>query len=98
MSGSSKPLRCWPTVTPSPVLTPLTPDTRHLIDAARGGVVDESALIAALCAGRIGAAALNVFENEPHVNPALLDTPNRLLAVDNVAAVLAGRPALTSVR
>uniref|UniRef100_A0A5Q5BIH2 D-isomer specific 2-hydroxyacid dehydrogenase, NAD-binding protein n=2 Tax=unclassified Mycobacterium TaxID=2642494 RepID=A0A5Q5BIH2_MYCSS len=113
------------------VLTPLTPETRHLIDAAaldrmkstaylvntaRGGVVDESALIDALRAGRIGGAALDVFENEPHVNPALLDAPNLVLtphiasageatrdamgvlAVDNVAAVLAGRPALTPVR
>lgn len=112
------------------VLTPLTPETRHLIDAAalarmkptaylvntaRGGVVDEAALIDALAAGRIGGAALDVFENEPHVNPALLDAPNLvltphiasageatrdamgILAVDNVAAVLAGRPALTPV-
>jgi lactate dehydrogenase-like 2-hydroxyacid dehydrogenase len=113
------------------VLTPLSAETRHLIDAAalarmkpgahlvntaRGGVVDEAALIAALHAGRIGGAALDVFENEPHVNPALLDAPNLvltphiasagaatrdamgLLAVDNVAAVLAGRPALSPVR
>lgn len=112
------------------VLTPLTPETRHLIDAAaldrmkptaylvntaRGGVVDETALIDALAAGRISGAALDVFENEPHVNPALLDAPNLVvtphiasagaatrdamgvLAVDNVAAVLAGRPALTPV-
>jgi lactate dehydrogenase-like 2-hydroxyacid dehydrogenase len=113
------------------VLTPLTPETRHLVDAAaldrmkptaylvntaRGGVVDETALIEALTEGRIGGAALDVFENEPHVNPALLDAPNLVLtphiasageatrdamgvlAVDNVAAVLAGRPALTPVR
>lgn len=113
------------------VLTPLTPETRHLIDAAalsrmkptaylvntaRGGIVDEAALIDALTAGRISGAALDVFENEPHVNPALLDAPNLvltphiasagestrdamgILAVDNVAAVLAGRPALTPVR
>jgi lactate dehydrogenase-like 2-hydroxyacid dehydrogenase len=112
------------------VLTPLTPQTRHLVDAAalarmkptaylvntaRGGVVDETALVEALTAGRISGAALDVFENEPHVNPALLDAPNLvltphiasageatrdamgILAVDNVAAVLAGRPALTPV-
>ncbi|MHC9297261.1 2-hydroxyacid dehydrogenase [Mycobacterium sp. LTG2003] len=113
------------------VLTPLTPQTHHLIDAAalakmkptaylintaRGGVVDESALMAALHESRLRGAALDVFENEPDVDPALLDAPNLvltphiasageatrdamgILAVDNAAAVLAGKPALTPVR
>jgi len=113
------------------VLTPLTPQTRHLIDAAalaamkptaylintaRGGVVDETALIDALKTGQIAGAALDVFEGEPHVNPALLDAPNLvltphiasageatrdamgILAIDNAAAVLAGKPPLTPVR
>jgi lactate dehydrogenase-like 2-hydroxyacid dehydrogenase len=113
------------------VHTPLTPRTQHLIDAdalramkstaylintARGGVVDESALIAALHSGQIRGAALDVFEGEPHVNPGLLEAPNLvmtphtasageatrdamgILAIDNAAAVLAGRPPLTPVR
>lgn len=76
---------------------PLTPQTRHLIDgaaiaqmrpgsilinAARGGVVDEAALIEALRARRLGGAALDVFESEPLTaasGAAWLDLPNLLL-------------------
>ncbi|MEU0495587.1 D-glycerate dehydrogenase [Mycobacterium sp. NPDC006124] len=83
------------------VHTPLTPETRHLIDAsaleamkptaylvntARGGVVDETALMAALHGGEIRGAALDVFEGEPRVDPALLDTPGLVLTPHTASA------------
>jgi len=74
---------------------PLTDATRHLIDAesietmkpgavivntCRGPLIDEDALVAALHSGRIGAAALDVFEAEPlAADAALRDAPNVLL-------------------
>jgi lactate dehydrogenase-like 2-hydroxyacid dehydrogenase len=73
---------------------PATPDTRHLMDArrlalmkptaflintARGDVVDEAALIAALKAGTIAGAALDVYEREPVVSPELLTMENVVL-------------------
>jgi glyoxylate reductase len=73
---------------------PLTPETRHLVGArelnlmkptaflintARGPVVDEEALVAALKACRIAGAGLDVFAHEPNVPAALIDMPNVVL-------------------
>ncbi len=113
------------------VHTPLTPQTHHLFDreafrrmrctavlvnAARGPVVDEEALVWALRKGEIAGAGIDVYEREPRVHPGLLELRERVvlaphigsatgttrralaeLAVDNVLAVLAGRPPVNPV-
>lgn len=75
--------------------SPLTEETKHLIceatiakmkdgvmlvNTARGGLVDERALAAALESGKVAAVALDVFENEPPVGSPMLHAPNTLLS------------------
>lgn len=50
-----------------------------LLNVARGGILDEADVAAALLAGRIAGAAIDVFEQEPPVGSPLLDAPNTLL-------------------
>jgi D-3-phosphoglycerate dehydrogenase len=79
---------------------PLTPETRHyigenelklmkktavLINASRGPVVDEKALLKALQEKQIWAAGLDVFENEPQIEPGLLELDN-VVVVPHIAS------------
>ena len=85
---------------------PLTPETHHMIDdaalrlmqrhvylinTARGEIVDEAALAAALARGGIAGAGLDVFANEPAIDQALLDAPNVALLPHLGSATFEGR-------
>jgi len=53
--------------------------TAYLINASRGKMVDEQALVDALKVGTISGAALDVYEFEPEINPGLLELDNVVL-------------------
>ena len=94
----------------------LLPPGAIVVNTARGGLVADDDLIAALKSGRIAAAGLDVFAGEPKLNPEYISLKNTfllphigsatietrtamgMLALDNVDAVLNGRPAPTLVR
>lgn len=57
----------------------------RLVNAARGGVINETALIEALDSGKVAFAALDVFENEPNPNKALLSHP-KIAATPHIGA------------
>jgi glyoxylate reductase len=88
---------------------PLLPDTRHLMNAerfarmkdtaylvnsARGPIVDEAALVDALREGKIAGAGLDVFENEPEVDPGLLELDNVVLLPHLGSATIETRTAM----
>ena len=60
-------------------LAKMRPDS-YIVNTARGEVIDEAALAAALKAGVISGAGLDVYEGEPDPHPDLLDLPNVILA------------------
>lgn len=93
------------------LLLPSTPATRHaigaaelaqmkpdavLVNAGRGGIVDDSALAVALADGRLAAAALDVYEGEPAVHPGLLALDNVVLSPHIASATATTRRAMTA--
>lgn len=94
------------------LVLPLTRENRHaigaaelarmkpsavLINIARGGVVDDAALVAALSEGRLAAAGLDVFENEPALHPLLPTLDNVVLTPHIASASVDTRRAMTSL-
>ncbi|MFZ4110784.1 MAG: 2-hydroxyacid dehydrogenase, partial [Polymorphobacter sp.] len=88
---------------------PHTPETHHMIgakqfalmqrqayiiNAARGEIVDENALCQALATGKIAGAGLDVFENEPAVDPRLMELPGVVLIPHMGSATFEGRQAM----
>ncbi len=84
---------------------PFTPATRHVIDSAclaalppgsfvvntaRGGLIDEAALLAALDSGHVAGAGLDVFETEPPLPTDPLRRHPRVIVTPHVAGVTAG--------
>ena len=87
----------------------LTPETRHLVDerllerfkpdailvnTSRGALIDTPALVAALRAGRLAAAALDVYEHEPAIEPELLELENVVLVPHIGSATARARDAM----
>jgi glyoxylate reductase len=93
------------------VHAPFTPETRGLIGAAelkligpggvlintsRGRLVDSEAVAAALESGALGAAGLDVYENEPEISPRLLEAPRCVLLPHIGSATVAARDAMAN--
>ena len=68
--------------------------TAYLINTARGAHVDEEALVKALREGEIAGAAMDVYEHEPHITPALLELDNVVLSPHTGTGTWEGRIAM----
>lgn len=71
--------------------------TAVLVNIARGGVVDDAALVAALSEGTIAAAGLDVYENEPALNPGFLQLENVVLTPHIASSTRQARTAMASL-
>ena len=71
--------------------------TATLVNIARGGIVDDAALAAALRDGQISAAGLDVFEGEPVLNAALLELSNVVLTPHIASATMTTRLAMANL-
>ena len=71
--------------------------TATLVNIARGGIVDDAALAAALRQGVIAAAGLDVYEGEPMVHPDLLAVPNVVLTPHIASATMPTRLAMAQL-
>jgi gluconate 2-dehydrogenase len=80
----------------APELLQMKP-TATLINIARGGIVDDAALAAALRNKTIAAAGLDVFEGEPSVHPDLLTVPNVVLTPHIASATMPTRLAMANL-
>jgi len=65
----------------------------YLINASRGGIVDEDALVDALEAGRLAGAGLDVWQHEPEIDPRLLALPNVVMTPHMGSATFESRSA-----
>ncbi len=70
------------------------PDGAVVVNTARGDIVDDAALIAALKSGKLAAAGLDVFEGEPNIDPAYRDLPNAFLLPHCGSATVETRDAM----
>jgi glyoxylate reductase len=69
-------------------------DTAYLVNSARGPIIDEAALVEALRSGQIAGAGLDVYENEPEVDPGLIELDNVVLLPHLGSATIETRTAM----